>query len=324
MSLGRYALGAACLVVVFASLALAAVNVRRHWLADWTGAPARLAEIVIALATLVAILEVLGTIGWFELAPIVAACAAAGGASVLLTPDTRRASRPPRRATGLAAAGIAVAVTAAVAAEWTGPTLQAYDVGIRTFDSVWYHLPWAASFAQTGHIAPLRFTDIEYLTAFYPATAEMLHGLGIVLFRHDTLSPVLNLIWAMLVLFTAWCVGRSRGAGAAATAGVAVVLATPMMNSSQAGSAANDVVGMFFLLASVALVLAGDGRTPGARTGRRSPPASQSAPSSAWWRPRWRSRSGWSRSRRASAAGRPRRCGSRPWCSPAGTGTRAT
>ena len=35
-----------------------------------------------------------------------------------------------------------------------------------------------------------------------------------------------------------------------------------MMNSSQAGSAANDVVGMFFLLASVALVLAGDGRTP--------------------------------------------------------------
>jgi hypothetical protein len=262
MSLGRYALGAACLLVVLASLVLAAVNVRRHWLADWTGAPARLAEIVIALATLVAILELLGTVGWFELAPIVAACAAAGGASVLLAPDARRASRPPRRAAGLIAAGIAVAVTAAVAAEWAGPTLQAYDVGIRTFDSVWYHLPWAASFAQTGHIAPLRYTDIEYLTAFYPATAEMLHGLGIVLFRHDTLSPVLNLVWAILVLLAAWCVGRARGAGAAATAGVAVVLATPMMNSSQAGSAANDVVGMFFLLASVALVLAGDGRTP--------------------------------------------------------------
>jgi hypothetical protein len=262
MSLGRYALGAACLVVVLASLALAAVNVRRRWLADWTGAPARLAEVVIGIATLVAILEVLGTVGWFELAPIVAACAATGGASLMLTPGGRRQTRPPRRTAGLAAAGIAVAVTAAVAAEWTGPTLQAYDVGIRTFDSVWYHLPWAASFAQTGHIAPLRFTDIEYLTAFYPATAEMLHGLGIVLFRHDTLSPVLNVLWAMLVLFAAWCVGRARGAGAAATAGVAVVLATPMMNSSQAGSAANDIVGMFFLLASVALVLAGDGRTP--------------------------------------------------------------
>jgi hypothetical protein len=153
-------------------------------------------------------------------------------------------------------------VTVALAAEWTGPTLQSYDVGIRTFDSVWYHLPWAASFAQTGHIAPLRFTDIEYLTAFYPATAEMLHGLGIVLLRHDTLSPGLNLIWAILALFAAWCVGRARGAGAAATAGVALVLATPMMRASQAGSAANDIVGIFFLLASVALFLSGEGRTP--------------------------------------------------------------
>ena len=40
------------------------------------------------------------------------------------------------------------------AAEWSAPTLQSYDVGIRTFDSLWYHLPWAASFAQTGHITP--------------------------------------------------------------------------------------------------------------------------------------------------------------------------
>jgi hypothetical protein len=262
MSLGRYVLGAASLAVVLGSLTLVAINVRRRWLPDWIGAPARLAEIVIGLAALVAILEVLGTVGWFELAPIVAACAVAGGASVLLTPSSgRRASRQPHRAAGLAA-GIGIAVTAAVAAEWTGPTLQAYDVGIRTFDSVWYHLPWAASFAQTGHIAALRFTDVEYLTSFYPATAEMLHGLGIVLLRHDTLSPVLNVIWAILALFAAWCVGRARGAGAAATAGVAVVLATPMMNSSQAGSAANDIVGMFFLLASVALVLSDDGRTP--------------------------------------------------------------
>ena len=75
MSLGRYALGAACLVVVLASLALVAANVRRRWLEDWMGAPARLAEVVIGIATLVAILELLGTVGWFELASIVAACA---------------------------------------------------------------------------------------------------------------------------------------------------------------------------------------------------------------------------------------------------------
>jgi hypothetical protein len=262
MSAGRYALGAASLLVVLSSLTLIAINVRRRWLADWTSAPARLAEIVVGLAALVAILELLGTVGWFELAPIVATCAVAGGASTLLTRGGERPSAAPRKAVGLASAVVAVAVTVALAAEWTGPTLQSYDVGIRTFDSVWYHLPWAASFAQTGHIAPLRFTDVEYLTAFYPATAEMLHGLGIVLLHHDTLSPGLNLIWAILALLAAWCVGRARGAGAAATAGVALVLATPMMRASQAGSAANDIVGIFFLLASVALFLSSEGRTP--------------------------------------------------------------
>ena len=98
-----------------------------------------------------------------------------------------------------------------VPAEWTAPALQSYDVGVRTFDSLWYHLPWAASFAQTGHIAPLRFTDVEYLTAFYPATAEMLHGLGIVLLGHDTLSPALNLLWLVLALVAAWCIGGAAG-----------------------------------------------------------------------------------------------------------------
>ena len=71
---------------------------------------------------------------------------------------------------------------------------------MRTFDSLWYHLPWAASFAQTGQITALRFTDVEYLTAFYPATSELIHGLGIVLVSRDTLSPALNLVWLGLVL----------------------------------------------------------------------------------------------------------------------------
>jgi hypothetical protein len=257
MSLGRYVLGAGSLVVVLASLALAAVNVRRRWLPDWAGAPARLAEVVFGLALLIAILEALGTIGLFELAPIVITCAAVGAASVRLISGAQPSIRPRTRATHLVAAGVAVAAAAAVGAEWIGPTLQSYDVGVRTFDSVWYHLPWAASFAQTGHVAPLRFTDIEYLAAFYPASAELLHGLGIVLFGHDTLSPALNLIWVMLALLAAWCVGRPRAAGAASVVGVALVLTTPMMDSSQAGSAANDIVGIFFLLASVGLILAG-------------------------------------------------------------------
>ena len=68
-SVGRYVLGAAALLVVIGSLALAAVTMRRRLLPDWAGAPARLAETVIGLALLVGILELLGAVGLFELGP---------------------------------------------------------------------------------------------------------------------------------------------------------------------------------------------------------------------------------------------------------------
>jgi hypothetical protein len=261
MSAGRYALGAVSLILIASSLGLGAIAIRGRWLLEWTGALARLAETVIALATLIAILEVLGSIGWFELGPIVAASLIVGLGSGWLATGRRLAPAPYRRANvnrGLAGAGSALVAAITVLAEWSAPALQSYDVGVRTFDSLWYHLPWAASFAQTGHIAPLRFTDIEYLTAFYPATAEMLHGLGIVVLGHDTLSPALNTLWLGGSLVAAWCIGSARRAGAAAVLGVAVLMATPMMNTSQAGGAGNDIVGVFFLLASVAFVLAGD------------------------------------------------------------------
>jgi hypothetical protein len=273
VSLARYVLGAVSLALVGGSMALAAVTVRRRFFAGWSGAPARLTELVLGLAMLIAILETLGAVGWFRLGPIVATTVAVGVGLAWLTgrgrpvatPARAHRGRPGSTATrlGVTPAAIALLAATAVLAEWAAPTLQSYDVGVRTFDSLWYHLPWAASFAQTGHTTPLRFTDVEYLTAFYPATAEVLHGLGIVLFANDTLSPGLNLIWLGLALLAAWCIGSSRGAGAAAVLGVALLMATPMMNTSQAGSAANDVVGAFFLLASVAFVLAGDGPRAG-------------------------------------------------------------
>ena len=290
MSAGRYALGAASLIVIAASLGLGAVAIRRRWLPGWIGALARLAEAVIALAMLIAILEVLGTVGWFELGPIVAATVIVGLGGAWLARRGRVGHAPRRRASGVGGpeiAGAAIAVVAAVTvvAEWSAPALQSYDVGVRTFDSLWYHLPWAASFAQTGHIAPLRFTDIEYLTAFYPATAEMLHGLGIVLLRHDTLSPALNLLWLGGSLVAAWCVGGSRRAGAAAVLGVALLMATPMMNTSQAGGAAQRRRRRVLpARLRSRCVLAGDGRDARDRAGGAWRPDSRSASSSACWR----------------------------------------
>ena len=258
-SVARYALGAATLIVVIGGLAIAAVAVRRRTLPDWTGAPARLAEVVIGLALLIAILEVLGTLGLFELGPIVIACALVGLAGVRELAGTQVARRHSAERRGwtvtTATTAVALVAGAVVLAEWGALTIQSYDVGIRGFDSLWYHLPWAASFAQTGNIVSLRFTDVEYLTPFYPATAEMLHGLGIVLLGRDTLSPGLNLVWLGLTLLAAYCIGRPRGVGAATTIGAALAMGTTMMDYSQAGSAANDVVAVFFLLAAVALLV---------------------------------------------------------------------
>ena len=269
VSIGRYLLGVASLIVLCGSFGLAAIAIRRRYLPHWSGALARLAEAVSALALLTAMLEVLGTVGLFRLGPIVAASVLIG----IATPRAlRRAEdRHPRAARQAAATRpasptfivTAIVATAVVIAEWAVPTLQSYDVGIRSFDSLWYHLPWAASFAQTGQLTPLRFTDIEYLTAFYPATAESFHGLGIVLLSRDTLSPGLNLIWLGLALLAGYCVGRPRGLGPHTLTAAALAMAMPMTYFSQAGSAANDVVGVFFLLAAVAFVLnAEDQRFP--------------------------------------------------------------
>ncbi|MGI8413819.1 MAG: hypothetical protein ACR2QA_15285 [Solirubrobacteraceae bacterium] len=275
MSASRYTLGIASLLIVCGIVGFAALTIRRRYLPDWSGAPARLAESVIALALLIGVLQLLGTLGLFSLGPIVGACLLIGIFTGVATSKAgvearrararaaqRSAAGPSPRPAPSACAIIAILATAALAAEWAGPTLQSYDVGIRAFDSLWYHLPWAAWFAQTGHVTPPRFTDVEYLTAFYPASAELLHGLGIVLLARDTLSPGINLAWLGLALLAAYCIGRPRGAGWLSLLGAAIALGTPMMSGSQAGSAANDLAGVFFLLAAVALVLAaGDPRS---------------------------------------------------------------
>jgi hypothetical protein len=190
-------------------------------------------------------------------------------------PPDPAATRPPDRADPIPAGtrpptyvalvfgAVAIAATTAVVAEWGAITLRSYDVGIRTFDSVWYHLPWASWFAQTGHVTPLRFTDAEYLAAFYPATAELFHGLGIVLFARDTASPGMNLAWLGLVLLAGYCVGRPRGAGSLTLTATALAMGVPAIDVSQAGSAANDVVGVFFVLAAVALLVNGRGSRAG-------------------------------------------------------------
>jgi hypothetical protein len=287
VSLGRYLLGAGSLLIVCASLGLAAVALRRRYAPpDCTGALARLAEAVIGLALLTAELELLGTIRLFRLGAIVAASLAIGSWALWSVAHARADDARARSVSGAGvrnsltpkttSAAVATIAVLALAVIWAARSFISLDVGIRSFDSIWYHLPWAASFAQTGQITGLRFTDVEYLTPFYPATAEMFHGAGIVLLGPDTLSPVFNLAWLGLTLLAAFCLGRARGLGPLTMTAAALALAVPMLTVSQAGTAANDTVGVFFLLAAAAFLMAAtaepDPAAAAARAATPTPP----------------------------------------------------
>jgi hypothetical protein len=82
----------------------------------------------------------------------------------------------------------AVVVWLAVA-QWALATADALGDGMFSFDVLWYQMPFAALFAQTGSVTAIQFTEADPFVAYYPATAELFHALGIVAWRNDFLSP---------------------------------------------------------------------------------------------------------------------------------------
>jgi hypothetical protein len=260
VSLGRYVIGVAALLCVLGSLGVGAAAARRCLLPHWSGAYARLAEVVIGCALLVGIMEVLGTVGLFRLVPIVAGSIAVGSALRLglrPRPSPRvvrhRTAHPGVTAADATVVLLSVAGLVVVLLQWTRRSLQSFEHGITGADSIGYHLPHAAFYAQTGQIRAIPYTDFDYLTGLYPATSELFHALGIVLMGTDVLSPGINLIWLALTLLAAWCIGSIRGFGYTSMLAAALVMATPMMAGSNAGTADNDLLGVFLVLAAVAL-----------------------------------------------------------------------
>ncbi|MGH2984921.1 MAG: hypothetical protein ACRDK5_11855 [Solirubrobacterales bacterium] len=263
---GDYILGVVGLLAIAVSMAIAGRTVRRAALPDWTGAPALLADGILAIGILIVISELLGLLGILDGVLLVAACVIVGGGGVRMEPLLVRAARSGRAEhpeSGQRAAlpvspieiGIAVALALLVAAQWAGPTLLALDRGIYGGDSLWYHMPFAAHIAQTGSVTELLYVDPLYLNWFYPQNSELLHAGGLLQFGNDFLSPLLNLGWLGLALLAAWCVGRPYGAGAPTVAAVAALMSANLLFSRQPGNANNDVVAIAFLVSSVAILL---------------------------------------------------------------------
>jgi hypothetical protein len=240
-----------------------AVGLGGYWLRRWivpefSGALARLADATIAVALLILSLELLGTLSILRTGWIVVVCIAIGLLAALLgrrmaPSEARQVSAPPVQTVALL---IALGVASFTVAEWTFPSQLSLDQGMFGGDTTWYHMPFAARFAQEHSIVHLHFTDPLRLAAwFYPQSSELIHGTAIVLFKTDWLSPLINLVWLAIALLAAWCVGRPYKVGPATLVAAALVLDSGVMIETQPGEGRNDIMGLAFLIAFAAFLI---------------------------------------------------------------------
>jgi hypothetical protein len=262
-SLGSYIGG--CLAVIGI---LSAVGLGGHWLRRWiapefSGALARLADATIGVALLVLSLELLGSLSILYVGWIVVVCIGVGLLAALLGwrmagGERREVAAPQVQTIALL---IALGVASFTVAEWTFPSQFNLDYGMFGGDTTWYHMPFAARFAQEHSIVHLHFTDPLRLAAwFYPQSSELIHGSAIVVFKTDWLSPLINLFWLAIALLAAWCVGRPYKVGPATLVAAAIVLDAGVMIETQPGEGRNDIMGLAFLIAFAAFLINGHQR----------------------------------------------------------------
>jgi len=262
-SFGSYVVGCLAAIGIVSALALGGYWLRRWIVPEFSGALARLGDATLTVALLVISLELLGALSILKRGWIVLVCIAVGLAAAWL--GRRRA---PRDAAEIAAPRvetlaflIALGVASFTVAEWTFPSQLSLDWGMFGGDTTWYHMPFAARMAQEASTVHLHFTDPLRLAAwFYPQSSELIHATGIVVFKTDWLSPLINLIWLAIALLGAWCVGRPYKVGPATLVAGAIVLDAGVMIETQPGEARNDIMGLAFLIAFAAFLINGHQR----------------------------------------------------------------
>ncbi|HEX4431004.1 MAG TPA: hypothetical protein VHZ96_17175 [Frankiaceae bacterium] len=257
MSIGRYVTGLLIILAIIGPAALMGYATRRRFLPQWRGAQARLAESVVAIATVTLESLALGLIHEFNRGGILIASALLLGIGftwLRRLPGYDGDPLPAPARLGPWGALIAGGSAILVIWQWAVQTIPAVQQGFFEFDTLDYHLPMALHWVQTGVIGPVHQTVPGLPVGYYPANAEILHALGMVAWHSDVLSLVLNLAWLLLALLAAWVIGQRWGSIPIAMAGTALVFAVPLMARNQPGSAMTDTPSMALLLAAVALL----------------------------------------------------------------------
>ncbi|HVS99101.1 MAG TPA: hypothetical protein VHE08_01150 [Solirubrobacterales bacterium] len=257
-SFGSYIAGSLAVIGIVAALGLGGYWLRRWIVPEFSGALARLADAILAVALLVISLEVLGTLSILRFGWIIVFTIAVGLGAALLgywkAPARGEEVRAPEVTKW--ALILAIAVASFTLAEWTFPSQLNLDQGMFGGDTTWYHMPFAATIAQQHSTVHLHFTDPLRLAAwFYPQSSELIHGAAIVLFESDWLSPLINLFWLAIALLACWCVGRPYKVGPATLIAGAIILDSGVMIETQPGEARNDIMGLAFLIAFAAFLI---------------------------------------------------------------------
>lgn len=282
VSAGSYIVSALALVAVGLSIGFSAYRLRRRLLPTWTGAPARLVEAVTAIALLIWLGELLGTVQLFYAWALVASSLLLAGAIAWRirprSPDKpflpaggtdlgdHPEEQPHRKGGGTKSVtgpvgqeGLVLLVTwgviALVFAHWGLTTKDAIDRGIFNFDSLWYHMPFAVDMAKSHSTTGLHYTETVFVNWFYPQNSELLHAVGILLTHRDTLSLFLNFGFLALAFLAAWCIGRPYGRGHLTVIAAAIVLECHTLVVREPGAAKNDLVAAALLLAAVAILV---------------------------------------------------------------------
>jgi len=253
----QYVIGCAGSLAGLAALLAIGIVFRARLVPGWSGPVAWVATAVIAVGAALGAALLLGTLGiltgWSWLLLTGAAALAASRWS-----DRIPGARADVDLVAVPAGGALTAVGTAIAAGAFGAFLAEVTIrlgtGMTGFDTTWYHGPFAAGIAQSGDTFSLHLLAPQFLSWFYPQNSELLHALGMTAFGTDFLSLFLNLGWFLACLVAAWCIGRPYGAAPISMAGVALVIGSTAM-SDQAGEARNDIVGTFFLLAALAVLI---------------------------------------------------------------------
>ncbi len=256
MSVTRYVVALLLGAIALGPLVVGARRIRRRFLVELTNCESAIAIAVMCVSAIVVAGELLGTLGMFRRIAMCLLLAAIGLVGCVFGSSTPTEVAPLRKQVGgLGTQLVTVGIVAVVVTSWTARVAASLRHGMETVDTLWYHMPTAARFVQTGSTTSLHYVNADPVTVFYPATSPILHAFALQLFSNDFASPFLNLGWLALALLASWSIGAAYGVAPVTLAGGAIVVSTPGFVATQPGGAYTDIVGLALFLSSVALLL---------------------------------------------------------------------